>query len=144
MTLEEIFELWKDDVEIDRAELGQSALDLAKLHHKYYQIFSKERLLLVKLRAELKQLKLEKQEFYVDGPTEEHIERGWKLPAKGRILRSDASNYVDSDSDVIQFTLKVAYQEEKVELLESIIKTVGNRGFQIKSAIEWEKFKVGG
>jgi hypothetical protein len=144
MTLEEIFDLWRDDAEVNRSELGQSALDLAKLHHKYYQIFSKERLLLTKLKAELKQLKLEKQEFYIDGPTEEHIERGWKLPAKGRILRSDAGNYVDADSDVIQFTLKIAYQQEKVDLLDSIIKIISNRGFQIKSAIDWEKFKVGG
>lgn len=34
-------------------------------------------------------------------------------------------------------------QLEKIELLESVIKTFTNRGFNIKAAIEWEKFKVG-
>lgn len=143
MTLDEIFELWADDANIDRTELGNAALDTAKLHHKYYQIFSRERLLLRKLEAELKTLKLEKYEFYTDGPTQEQIERGWKLPPKGKILKNSVAEYLDADSEIIAMKLKIAYQQEKIDLLESIIKTIGNRGFWIKSAIDWERFKVG-
>ena len=91
----------------------------------------------------MKVLKLEKYEFYTDGPTSEQIEKGWKLPARGKIIRSDANNYVEADSDIIALNLKLAYQMEKLNLLESIIKTIGNQSFNIKSAIEWEKFKVG-
>ena len=83
-------------------------------------------------------------EFYQDGPTQEQLEKGWKLPAKGRILKSDVANYVDSDSDIIALNLKLAYQQEKVNAFESIIKTISNMGFHIKSYIEWERFKVGG
>lgn len=143
MTLDEIFEEWSGDTQIDQTELGNAALGLAKMHHKYYQMLSRERLLGKKLEAELKQLKLEKMEFYQDGPTQEQIDKGWKLPAKGRILRSDVGNYVDSDSDVVAAQLKLAYQNEKIDLLQDIIKTISNRGFHIKSAIEWERFKVG-
>lgn len=143
MTLDEIFEEWSGDTQIDHTELGNAALSLAKLHHKYYQILSRERLLAKKLEAELKQLKLEKTEFYQDGPTQEQIDKGWKLPAKGRILRSDVGNYIDSDGDVVAAQLKLAYQNEKVDLLQDIIKTISNRGFHIKSAIDWERFKVG-
>jgi hypothetical protein len=39
MTLEEIFELWEKDSSINPSELGNAALDLAKLHHKYYSLF---------------------------------------------------------------------------------------------------------
>jgi hypothetical protein len=143
MKLDEILELWGDDVSIDRSELGNAALALAKLHHKYYSILSHERLLMRKLESEMKELKLAKFEFFSDGPTQEQIDKGWKLPAKGRILRSDISNYVDADSDIIALTLKLAYQNEKLEVLTDIIKTVSNRGFHIKSAIDWERFKVG-
>lgn len=143
MTLDEIFEEWSSDTQIDHTELGNAALGLAKLHHKYYQMLSRERLLGKKLEADLKQLKLEKTEFYQDGPTEEHIEKGWKLPAKGRILRADVGSYVDSDGDIIAANLKLAYQNEKVNLLQDIIKTISNRGFHIKSAIDWERFKTG-
>ena len=37
----------------------------------------------------------------------------------------------------------IAYHKEKIEFLESVIRTINNRGFQIKNAIDWEKFKVG-
>lgn len=143
MTLDEIFELWSEDSDVNRAELGNAALDIAKLHHKYYQIFSRERLMLRKMESELKKLKMEKYEFYVDGPTEDQINNGWKLPPKGRILKSDVSMYIDADNDIIAMNLKIAYQNEKLELLESIIKTIGNRGFQIKSAIDWARFQAG-
>lgn len=109
MTLDEIFELWSDDAATDPAELGNAALELAKLHQKYYRILSQERLLHKKLEMELKQLRVEKYEFYVDGPTEEQIQKGWKLPAKGRILKADSGSYIDSDSDIVAHTLKLAY-----------------------------------
>ena len=143
MTLEEIFELWNDDAQIDSMELGQSALDIAKLHHKYYEIYSRERLLYKKLEAKMKVLKREKFEFYVDGPTQEQIEQGWQLPPKGKLLKAEVPMYLESDNDIIAMNLKIAYQQEKIDLLDSIIKTISNRGFHIKSAVEWEKFKVG-
>lgn len=143
MTLDEIFDLWSEDSVINVSELGNAAIDIAKLHHKYYSILSKERLLLRKMEGQSKSLRLEKFEFFVDGPTEEQIEMGWKLPPKGRILKTDAKEYVDADSDVISLNLKIAYQQEKIDLLTDIIKTISNRGFQVKSAIDWEKFKVG-
>lgn len=143
MTLDEIFKLWETDSTVNPSELGNAALDLAKLHHKYYSIFSRERLLLKKLDAEMKRLKLDKQEFYVDGPTEEQMALGWRLPPKGRILKSDVSNYLDADNDIIKMNLKIAYQQEKIDALESIIKMIHNRGFHIKSAIDFERFKVG-
>lgn len=143
MKLDDIFALWAEDSEINRHELGDEALKISTLHKKYYQIFVNERLVQKKYEAEYKQLKLEKFEFYTQGPTPEQAERGWKLPPVGRVLKSDAANYVDADEDIINLTLKIAVQNEKVALLESIIKTLANRNFNIRAAIDWERFKTG-
>jgi hypothetical protein len=143
MTLEEIFNIWKEDCEINPSELGYAALELAKLHQKYYKFLSFERLNHKKLQGELKKLRLEKQEFFLDGPTESQIQLGWKLPSKGRILKSDVNAYIEGDDDIIKLNLKIAYQAEKVELLTDIIKTISNRGFHIKSAIDWARFQTG-
>jgi hypothetical protein len=143
MKLDDIYQEWEKDSDINRNELGDEALRIPKLHHKYFKIFTQERLTLRKLEFDLKQLKLEKYEFFTQGPTPEQHEKGWKLPPQGKILKSDANNYVDSDQEVIQLALRIGMQLEKIELLESVIKTLTNRGFNIKSAIEWEKFKVG-
>ena len=144
MKLEEIFEEWKKDSQIDRTELGEESLKIPKLHHKYHQVYSSEKLLLRKLEAEYKKLKLEKYEFLTQGPSEETREKGWDLPAKGLILKADIPMYLEADTDIINLSLKIGYQQEKIELLESIIKSFGNRGYNIKTAVDWARFMMGG
>jgi hypothetical protein len=143
MKLEDIYEEWKKDSDIDKTELGDEALKIPKLHHKYYQMFTHERLLLRKYEADYKNLKLSKYEFYTMGPSEESREKGWQLPARGMILKADLPMYMEADKDIVDMSLRIGMQQEKIELLESIIKSLVNRGFQIKSAIEWTKFTMG-
>lgn len=144
MKLDDIFALWDDDSRIDRNALDDEALKLSQLHHKYHRIYTNERLVLRKYEAELKTLKLDKYEFYTQGPTKETQDRGWQLPAIGKIIRSDVGQYLDADKDIIELNLKIGIQHEKIELLESIIKTISNRGFQIKTAVDWIKYTGGG
>lgn len=144
MKIEDILEQWNEDSQIDRTELDEEALKIPKLHHKYYQIYVQERLQLRALEANMKQLKLDKYEFFTQGPNEETQQKGWQLPAKGLILKSDIPMYMDADSDIIKLSLKIGLQQEKIELLESIIRSFQNRGYNIKSAIEWHRFTMGG
>lgn len=143
MKLESIYEMWHQDSKIDHTELSHEALRIPQLHHKYFQIYSNEKLMLRKYELELKRLRLDKYEFYTQGPTKETQEKGWQLPPIGRIIKSDVNQYIDADSDIIHLTLKVGVQQEKIELLDSIIRSLNNRGYLIKSAIDFEKFKVG-
>jgi hypothetical protein len=142
MNIDEILKLWEVDSKIDPADLDEEALKIAKLHHKYYEIFVKERLILRKYESEFKKLKLDKHEFYTQGPNEE-TPKHWKLPPKGLILKSDIPMYMESDKEVIDHSLKIGYQQEKVDLLESIIKSFQYRGYNIKSAIDYRKFTMG-
>jgi hypothetical protein len=144
MKLEEIFEQWKINSNIDKTELGDEVLNIPKLHHKYYQILINERLLLRSHEAEMKKLKLDKHEFFTQGPNEETKTKGWKLPAKVLILKSDIPMYIDADDDLIKLSLKIGVQQEKIDLLESIIRTLMNRGYNVKAAIDWQKFINGG
>jgi hypothetical protein len=140
MHIDEIVALWEIDSKIDQTEIGDEALKVAKLHHKYYQILINERLVLRHREAELKKLKLEKYEFFTQGPNEETQKKGWKLPAKGIILKTDIPMYMDADDDIIKQSLKIGIQQEKVEFLESVIKTLMNRGYNLKVALEWQRF----
>ena len=143
MKLEDIHEMWSQDSKIDHTELSHEALRIPQLHHKYLRVYTNEKLLLRKYEADLKRLRLDKYEFYTQGPTPETQALGWKLPPVGRVIKSDVNNYIDSDNDIIERTLKIGLQQEKVELLDSIIRSLNNRGYLIKSAIDFEKFKVG-
>lgn len=144
MKLEEIYEHWDKDSEIDKTELGDESLKIPKLHHKYFQIFTNEKLVLKKYEADMKALKLSKYEFYTQGPSKESQDKGWSMPARGMILKQEMPLYMDGDRDIIDLSLKIGLQQEKVELLESIIKSLTNRGFQIRASIDWTKFTMGG
>ncbi len=51
--------------------------------------------------------------------------------------------YLDSDNDMIMMKQKITYQEEKVFYLESVIKEIGQRNWEIRNGIEWRKFVSG-
>ena len=143
MKLEEIQSLWEKDSVIDRSELGEESLKIPQLHSKYYKIYSEERMSLRKLEYQYNHLKKLKSSYYNGSMSEEELnEHGWE-PNPLKILKSDIPMYIESDSDVITLQTKIDMQQEKVEFVESIIKSFTTRGYQIKSAIDWAKFQVG-
>ena len=142
MKCEDIFTAWEKDSTIDRTELADESLKIPKLHHKYYSIFVAERATLRKLESAFKKLKLEKYEFFTQRPTEETRDKGWQMPARGMILKADIPMYMEGDQDIIDLSLKIGMQQEKVEFLESIIKTFQTRGYIIKNAIDFVKFSM--
>lgn len=143
MKIDDILKLWEEDCKLDNTEIGDEAVKIAKLHHKYYQILINERFVLKSHEAEMKKLKLEKYEFYSQGPNEETQKKGWKLPPKGIILKSDIPMYMEADEDIIRLSLKMGIQHEKIDFLESAIKMLMNRGYHLKVALEWQKFVNG-
>ena len=143
MKFEDIMNEWKQDSHIDKTSLDDESLKIPKLHHKYYTMLITERAILRKLEAEMKTLELEKYEFYTMGHTDETKEKGWRLPPKGMILKADVPMYMKADQDIIDLSLKIGVAQEKIEFLESIIKSFQNRGFNIKSAIDFIKFTHG-
>lgn len=143
MKIEEISSNWEKDIDIDKIELGDEVLKIPKLHHKYYQFYVTEKMLLRTYESQLKKLKLDKYEFYSQGPNEETQSKGWKLPAKGLILKADIPMYMEADDDIINISLKIGLQQEKVEYLESILKSLNNRGYNIKTAVDWIRFTSG-
>jgi len=143
MKLNHIQELWEKDSIIDRLDLGQSSLDIAKLHVKYFKIYSEERLRLKKLFTDLKKLYKAKYEYYTGTMSEEELKfRNWE-PMSLRIMKNELSMYLEADDDLINQQLHIDIIQERVDFLESIIKSLSTRGFNIKSAIDWMKFTQG-
>lgn len=143
MKLDEIQKLWSDDSNIDRTELGEESLRIPQLHSKYFKLFSDERLTLRKYERAFKELYKLKYEYYNGTISEEELkENAWE-PFALKILRTDIGMYMDADNDLGVLDNKIQLQREKVDFLESIIKNLPSRGYQINAAITWEKFKVG-
>lgn len=143
MKLEEIHTTWAQDAKINPLDLSGESLNTPKLHGKYLKILSEERLRLKKLRSSKDELILAKTEYFMGKMAREDMQaRGWE-PFTMRLLKQDVPTYMNADQDVIKLNLQIGLQEEKVEVLESIMKTIANRGFQIKNYIDWKKFENG-
>lgn len=141
MKIEEIFSLWEIDSKIDIASLEFESLKIPTLHYRYYKIYISEKSRLMKFKSEYSSLRLEKIEFFTQGPTEETDRKGWKLPPRGKIIKSDLEPYLQADQDLIKLSLQINVQEEKLDLLKSILDTIKQRSFHIREAIEFLKFQ---
>lgn len=143
MKLEEIQSLWAQDSKIDSSNLGDESLKIPSLHSKYFRILTEERLRLKKLSSEYKDLYRLRHEFFTGIISDEDLKaRGWK-PNPLKILRSDLSIYLDSDKELVDLSLKIGLQEEKLDFLKDIIKSINNRNYIITNSINWLKFSNG-
>ena len=143
MKLEEIQELWNRDREIDIAELAIESVRIPQLHDKYLKIYIDERIKLKSLEFELSKMVRLKNDYYSGKMAQEDLEKlGWE-PFLGKILKGEMHSYLEADEDVFRIKTKIVMMEEKINYLDSIVKMINNRGFQIKSAIDWIKYKDG-
>jgi hypothetical protein len=143
MKLEDIHKEWNVDAEIKSTEILEANLATPRFLQKYLQYRSNENLLLKKLQYEYRQLRFDKWIFYVQGPNEESKKRGWKLPPKGAILKSEVDTYLDVDPDISELTLKIDYVKEKIDVLTNIIKQLHDRNWTIKNHISWATWTGG-
>ena len=143
MKLEDIQELWHRDSEIDYTELGTESIRIPQIHDKYLKIFTDERIRLKGVEFELSKIVRTKTEYYSGKMSQEELERrGWEQYL-GRLLKNEIANYIESDDDVIKLKQQLVVLQEKVSYLDSVIRMINNRGFQIKNALDWLKFTNG-
>jgi len=132
-----------EDMIIDDTELDIESIKTPQLHNKYLNLFHDERLLLAKADDEYKKLYKVKWEYYTGKIDQETLDRmNWE-PFQLNILKADVDKYLDSDTDLSILRMKISFAKEKVNYLESVIKIINNRQWNIRSAIEWRKFVSG-
>ena len=141
MTLETITDMWSQDSVIDDILLDEASLKIPQLHSKYYTIYNTLTLLREKARDSYRKVKLERYNYYTGKAPAEVYE---KEPFDYKVREKDAiQRHLDADEKLTTIDLKIRYYDVQLKFLEEIIKTVANRTFQIKNAIEWQKFQAG-
>ena len=136
MNLDEIQTLWEEDSKIDEDELHTESTKVPSLHAKYYRILNSILLLKKIEENKFKQLKKEKWQYYTGkADPEVYIDK----PFDHKVLRQDVDKYMDADEDLIKITSKIDYYQIMLNYLDSILKTINNRTYQIKNSIEWQQ-----
>jgi ribosomal protein L7/L12 len=99
-------------------------------------------LLLKKTQGELNVLKRDKWIFYTGKATEEIYKEKGSFDVKLN-TKDDQKTFIEADKEYRELKGKVEYYETVVDYLQEIVKSISNRSFQIKNAIEWRKFEAG-
>jgi predicted phosphatase len=139
--LDKLQEMWEKDSQIDPDNLHDESLKIPQLHSKYYTIYNTITLLREKARKNYNTVKLERHNYYTGkAPAEVYVEE--PFPYKVRDKEA-LQRYMEADEKLNTISMKIRYHDTTLKFLEEIIKTVANRTFQIKNAIEWQKFQAG-
>ena len=144
--LQEILDMWKKDSIIDELNLDESSRDSAKLHSKYLEILSVNRIKLNKPEVVFKVLLKDKWLHYNGKLSKEEMDaKGWDYNPLGglTVLKGDMDYYYDSDPLIQKAQVKIEYLKEVVDTLKEILDNVKWRHQTIKNMIEWRKFTSG-
>ena len=141
MNLEKIQEMWEKDSRIDPDNLHDESLKIPQLHSKYYTIYNTITLLREKARDSYNRVRLERHNYYT-GKAPAEVYAAEPFPYKVR--EKDAiQRHMDADEKLNTINMKIKYYDTTLKYLEEIIRIISNRTYQIKNAIEWNKFQAG-
>ena len=143
MKIEDIVSEWDKDCKMDETELGDESTKIPVIHNKYLKIFMGENAQLKRLFAQRAKLKRTLVEYYLGELDQDELQELGREQFYKKLLKNEIETYIESDDEFIDLNLKLALQQEKVNYIEAIIKSINNRGFQIKNAIEWLRFTNG-
>mgnify|MGYP003706059839 FL=1 len=143
MDTNDISTLWAADSPIDETNLVGESKRIPLLHSKYYNMYYREVLRVKKLKAEYKELEMDKRNYYDGSMAEEDLrEKGWK-PFRLKVIRNDLDKYIQADKEVIKLSLTIDFHTANANYLEDIIKTIHSRNFIVKNMIDILKFQSG-
>ena len=139
--LKGIQEMWEKDSKMDADNLHTESLNIPILHAKYFDHYNTIFLLMKKAQQQRKNIRHVRYEYY-GGKADPEIYVKDPFPKKIRD-KDTMQKYLDADEQLSSSTLKIEYYETMLNYLESILKQISNRTYQVKNAIEVMKFQAG-
>ena len=133
--------MWERDSKIDPDNLHTESLNIPSLHAKYFEIYNTIFLLRKKAEQQRKNIRHERYEYF-SGKADPDVYIENPFPKKIRD-KDTMTKYLDADEKLSNTSLKIDYYDTMLTYIESILKVIQNRTYQIKNAIEFMRFQSG-
>ena len=143
MNFDELKQQVQEDLKIDSTELAIESINTPQIHNKYLIFLKKHKEALADDERTLRVMRKYKWLYYTGKLSKEELERFKWEPFDLNILKTDVDRFIDADDDVIRLERQITEKKELVSYLDGVVKIVGNRQWNIRSAIEWIKFSHG-
>tara|TARA_B100000131_G_scaffold224765_1_gene216376 strand:- start:214 stop:651 length:438 start_codon:yes stop_codon:yes gene_type:complete len=140
MKIKEIELLWETDSKIDSVDLKGESLKIPQLHQKYFKILNEEILTFKYLESQQNIIRKKLWAYYTGISIDENKNQVFPVKKGQKFTKDDINAFIDGDQEYQETKLKIEYHEQIIKFLESIIKEISQRTWNIKNAIEWHKF----
>jgi len=141
MKLEEIQNEARNDLAIVNQErLDQESYKNQNIKPKWLEYKTKYDQLLIIAKADHQRMYRQKWEYY-GGKADAKVYAA--KPFDLKVLKTDLQMYINSDEDILNIQGKIAYYESIIKYIEGVIKSIDNRGWDIRNATDWKKFEAG-
>ena len=139
--LEELKHEAREDLAITRLEhLDQESYKNQTIKPKWFEY--KTRYQLLKTQAHIKYTKLYRDKWeYYGGKSDAKVYAA--KPFDIKVMKTDLAMYIQSDEDILRISNKIGYYESCVDYCKGVIKSIDNRGWDIRNATDWKKFEAG-
>lgn len=137
---------WAEDSKVDfQFKNKQYSEDLAKLsleipfqHNQYLNYYTDISYIKTSFEFEIRKVVKEKREYYSgEADAKTYAEKPFGTTIK---TAEKMKVYLESDDEVINLEAKIKFVDQILFYLDHVLRMISNRGYQIKNAIEWEKF----
>ena len=141
MILEELQKEAREDLVIlDQERLDQESYKNQNIKPKWLEYRTKYDQLLIMSRANHQKMYREKWEYYGGkSDVKVYVAKPFDL----RVLKTDLQMYINSDEEILALQGKISYYESIIKYIDGVIKSIDNRGWDIRNATEWKKFEAG-
>lgn len=144
MKFDDLLDMMEEDSEIDGTSLDLESLRISKLHTKYLRIMRDELRQARHLEMEHDILHRKRMDYYLGlAPDEEYDERQGGKALYVKALKSELDTYLKGDEPLQIARHRLLDQKTKCEAVESFVKTLKDRGFNVRTALDVRKFNAG-
>jgi hypothetical protein len=144
MKLSEIQSEWSVDSKIDELNLGREATKVAMLHSKYLALLSNSKLQLRKAESDYNNMRRVKYKYYRGELSRDELEKlNLEQYLGNKPLKNEMDEFMLCDEDLNLLTDKIEYFKTVTFTLEQILRSLNSRTWDLKTAVEWQKFTNG-
>lgn len=143
MTLDEIHAEWKKDAVIQKTKLDDESMRTSELYQKYLEFYSDARVEAMNAKA-LFDVEYKNKFYYYNGwlSHDELKEQGLD-PFPMKVLKTDMDIFMNADAKIIRLKAKLDMANEKVGVLDKILRSLNTRQFAIRDGIDFIKLTTG-
>ena len=141
MNLETLQDKWKEDSVIDPDKYGEESVRIPQLHMRYMEFYNTFSLMKKDRESEMKALVRDKWIYYKGkAPTAVYKE----IPFDLKLTTTDEIKmFIAGDDEIRKLQYKIDYIEQTIFFLDGVLRQLNSCNYQIKNAIEWERFQSG-